>query len=879
MKKFFKLFTLVLIMALFILTPGFTTVSTCLINLAPVAAAEYTHKAPTQSATLFDLKEELQDLASWTKPTNDYLLTQQVTPTTNSSFHDAHEDNTINNEKLAGRSPYVMINDTDNMSTSGAYTTGAITLSPNSYYTVSVDYYVTEQANKDPKIKAHAFGTFYLNNQSITLNADTKWNTATFYIRTDKLENASVTPELCFGSRTESAIGGIYFDRFAVTAINANKFETELAKNPVNSAYIDFSRNDDYVLVNGFNNTDFEPSVFAANAVSYNNINTATIPETVGFADEQNYFYHKDGLYNDVMMLKAYNSNATLTLNNYTLQTNPYEVYMFQFYSIASTATEYTGFYLMIGDTAQQIANLADYPHYNGWQLNTVFFIAGPELNKEYQLKFTLSNSNTVPATGWACIDDFKIYKVNGSYATNNKAALGVHSTINKNTDPDGLAIANSNFNLGQPADNVNIANSSYPYPLVANDWETNSTTTNGIVNLTEAVWHDRFGAHPGQIKNNENNHVYMMHNDVATKNILTSPVLTTTAGKSTYISFDACSTNATQTRAYIFTAETDDEGKTTNEIVLKDAIQINDGNWQRYEFEIIEDEFASSRNYYLRFEMQGTGYAFFDNVRTAETASNTSATVDLTNLLPVEDAWKTTDSTAFDIYYANGLNLKNIEEQKTVIQNSFSYNLTANEYFEITVDARGNNAYLGLNNYTGLLQVTTDEVDPETINSYKLYLQAGESATTINFQVTLGITADEEVTTSGDILIKSIKLTKITEDQFNLAQTNADSDSRLKVLSATEEETEEEDEPVDTSDENNFFGENWWFLIPSLITGVALLLGITAYMLRKIKFDRHIVKKTTSYARDMRLKNQQNKIVAQKATKVDNVVDESQNN
>ena len=49
--------------------------------------------------------------------------------------------------------------------------------------------------------------------------------------------------------------------------------------------------------------------------------------------------------------------------------------------------------------------------------------------------------------------------------------------------------------------------------------------------------------------------------------------------------------------------------------------------------------------------------------------------------------------------------------------------------------------------------------------------------------------------------------------------------------------------------------------------------------MLRKIKFDRHIVKKTTSYARDMRLKNQHNKIVAQKAAKVDNVVDDSKNN
>ena len=878
MKKFFKTLALVMIMTLFILTPSVTTAATCLFNLAPTAAEEFTHSKPNQSATLFDLKEELHNLSTWTKPSNDYLLTQQVTPNTNKDFHDAHADNTISNQQLEGRSPYVIINNTNNMSTRGAYTTSAITLAANSYYTVSVDYFVTEQANKDPETQHHAFGTFYLNHHEITLNTDSKWNTATFYIETDTLQSASVTPELYFGSRTESAIGGIYFDKFTVTAVNYNKYKTELAKNPANSWHIDFTQTNETVLVDDFNNDEFIPSVFAANAESYNTINTSTIADKVGFAEEQSYFYHKDGLYGDVMLLKAQNSNATLSLKNYTLTTNPHEVYMFQFYSIATTDSLYSGFYFMIGDTAQQISNLTDYPNYNGWQLNTVFFIAGPEINQEHKLSFTLSNSNTTPATGWACIDDFKIYKVNGSYAANNTSALGVHGTINQNADTESLEIANSNFNLGKSADTVNIAGSSYPYPLIADSWNTN-TANNGIISLHESLWNDsRFGEHPGQIKNNENNHVYMMHNAVAANNILTSPVLTTTAGASTFISFDAYSTTPTKTKAYIITAETDDEGKLTNEIALKDAIAINDDNWTRYEFEIIEDEFASSRNYYLRFEMQGAGYAYIDNVRTSATATKTSATVDLTNTLSIEEAWQATDDTTFDHYYANGLILKNIDEQKTIVQNKFAYNLTSNEYYEIIVEARGNNAFLGLSNYTGLLQVTTDEVDPELINTYKLYLQATD-ATSVNFQVTLGATSEEETYTSGDIFIKNIKLSKISEDQYNLVKTAADSDSRMQVLTATAEEEPKEEETTDTADENNFFGQNWWFLIPSLITAAALLLGIVAFMLRKIKFDRHIVKKTTSYARDMRLKNQHNKIVAQKAAKVDNVVDDSKNN
>ena len=884
MKKFFKLLTLVMIMALFILTPGVSTMSTCALRLVAANSPEYKHSAPAQNSEVFKLEEQVYELSGWTKPSNDFLLTQKVTPETNKAFNDQHEDNTISNDKLDGRSPYVLINSTENMTTSGAYTTSAITLSPNSYYLVSVDYYLVEQKNKDASVQYDcAFGTFYLNDIFISLTTQNAWTTATFYLHTDKLEDASVTPELYFGSSTRSALGGIYFDKFKVTAANQEKFETELdSSNPANSFYYDFTKTNDIKLEEEFTNNDFEAKVPGLNAISDKAIPTASIPTTLGFSDSQNYFNHKDGMNKDVMLISAINSNATIALKDYVFQPRPHEVYMFQFYSIASQATGFNGFYFMIGNTAQQIANLTDYPHYNGWQLNTVFFIAGQNLDQEYNLEFTLDNTTT-GVSGWACIDEFKIYKVNGSYAQTNTSALGVHKLHDQNNNSEiTLDIANGNFDLGKSADTLQVPGTSYPYPLAADSWET-SSNNNGIINLHSSLWDGRFGdVHPGHIQNmNENNNVYMMHNPYADKNILTSPVLTTTAGASTYISFDAYSTTPSLTRAYIFTAETDEEGKITNEIDLKAEIQINDNNWRRYQFEIIEDEFASSRNYYLRFEMNGTGFAYIDNIRTTNSIDSQETTIDLTNTLAIESAWQTVNDVEFESNYATGLTLKNIDEQKTVIQNSFAYNLTANEYFEIIVDAHGNNAYIGLSDYTGLLQVTTDEIDPELTNTYKLYLKANDTATTVNFQVTLGIvTNDDEPTTetAGDIFISKIKLTKISEDEFNLAETNAANDVRLKILSTTEE-TEEDDTDDTTTKSNSFFGENWWYLIPSLITAIALFLGITAFLLRKIKFERHIVKKTTSYARDMRLKNQQNKIVAQKAAKVDNVVDESQNN
>ena len=886
MKKFFKLLTLTLILALFLITPGVTTVSVCLANLVPTASPVFEHSAPAQSSTVFKStveNAETYQLSNWTKPTNEYLLAQQVTSATNGSFHDKYKNNTLSNTQISGREPFVIINDTDDMTTSGAYTTNAITLTANSYYIISVDYYVIEQANKDPQIESYAFGTFYLNNEKITLDSGINdWDTAKFYIKTDKLESASVTPALYFGSKTQNAIGGIYFDNFTVTAVCYNEFEDQRNnRTAYNSWYCDFTKHNDYLLVNEFDNTAFTIQA-STNAGSSNKINTATIPSTLGFDGN---FYHKDGINKNVMLLHAYQSNATLSLKDYTLQPKPNEIYMFQFYSIATTGSEFNGFYFMIGEKPQQITSLTDYPHYNGWQLNTVFFVAGSELNQKYSLNFTLTNQDK--ATGWACIDEFKIYKVNGSYANNNTSSLGVHGIYNQNSDPEGLEIANSNFDLGKSADNVNAINSSYPYPLIADSWTTEASN-NGIINLdlNQPLWDDRFGdGHPGYIANSiPNNNVYMMHNTSDQTNTVVSPVLTTTAGATTYISFNAHSTTSTKTRAYIFTAETDDEGKLTNKIDLQ-HIDINDGAWHRYEFAIVESEFANSRNYYLRFEMQGTGFAYFDNVRTSQTNYNeqkTTATIDLNDLLPYEDAWQTADGTEFDIHYANGLTLKNIDQQKTVIKNTFAYKLSASEFYEIIIDARGNNAYLGLSDYNGLLQVTTDETDAERTMEYKLYLQPSSTLATTNLQITLGIVSTdnaETATTAGNIFIQSIKLKKISEEQYELVKANANNDNRIQILSATEEETEKEEEPTNTAEENNFFGENWWFLIPSLITAVALLLGIIAFLLRKIKFDRHIVKKTTSYARDMRMKNQQNKIVAQKAAKVDNVTDEPQNN
>ena len=898
MKKIGKIIILVLVLALCLLTPGTPVTVNTALKLTPAENETTQFVAPTQSGNVFNTEAvDTYDLASWTKPSNNYLVAQQVTPENNGIFHETYPNTTLSNANIVNRSPYVITTSTLNMPARGCYTTNAITLPANGYYLIEVEYCLQEQQDKNGvsnnTTNTHAFGTFYLNDNAISLQ-ETGWHYKAFYVQTDVLEAANVTPELYLGARDQDALGAIYFNKFTVTAISQDKFQATvfngntLKVNP--NSYLNFSKADrDYVAINGnFSNAKFT-GITNSYAVSLNEIGTVNIPAYLGFNDQQAYFYPQQGNHGEVMLMCANNSNATLTLQDYTFKPKPHEVYMFQFYSIATAAENFNGFYLTLTPNngtdkqiAEQVANLTTYPYHNGWQLNTVFFIAGHDLNQAYTIGFSLASADS-KTTGWVCVDDLKIYRVNGSYATNNATAVGVHDTNDLNQSTETLNLANGYFELGTAADTVNLPTSGYPYPLKANDW-TSSSTENGIINLDATLWNESFGEnHPATINGYDaNNNVYMMHNTTTIRNTLTSPAISTTAGESTYVSFDACSKNSTATVARIITATTDENGNLTDIIYLGDSIKINANEWQHYEFEIKEDTNAVSRSYYLQFEMNAIGYAYIDNVRLEQFGTaDEIGSVDLNNPLAINGIWRSTDETLAPYIHAtkDGLTIENTNGKKTVVQNDFAYNLTADKYYELIITTRGNNAYLGLQGYDGLMKVTTDELNPTLTYNYKLYVKVTE-ATTANLQITLGSIANDESAnnTNGKIFISDIKVNTIEEVDYNDAKELASNNASMLILTPTAA-TEDNHKDTNTTVDNSFFGENWWFLVPTLITAIALFLAIATFLFRKVKFEKHITKKHTSYARDMRLKNQQNKIVAQKAAKVDNVTDETKGN
>ena len=138
--------------------------------------------------------------------------------------------------------------------------------------------------------------------------------------------------------------------------------------------------------------------------------------------------------------------------------------------------------------------------------------------------------------------------------------------------------------------------------------------------------------------------------------------------------------------------------------------------------------------------------------------------------------------------------------------------------------------------------------------NEYQEYiiyiLSANEKST--NIILSLG---SENAFTKGYVFFSNISLTKIDEEEYTEAITLLQGNNPpTNILNIQDDEVEETEEPED--EENNEEMNFDFLLLPTLITGIALLLAIIGYSIRQIKFNRIIKKriKTEIYDRNRTL-------------------------
>lgn len=210
------------------------------------------------------------------------------------------------------------------------------------------------------------------------------------------------------------------------------------------------------------------------------------------------------------------------------------------------------------------------------------------------------------------------------------------------------------------------------------------------------------------------------------------------------------------------------------------------------------------------------------------------------------------------------------------------SIGLNANTYYKIQVTAKVEIPSEFLNNnpdavglgikldntsysFANIKQSRTDIEDSE-FKTYSFYIKVGaENAPSANIALTLGGIENTNQFVKGKLFVNNIVIDEISEPEYNNSietmvefnEENSDkTDFGLKVdLSEGNEEQNTEEEPI--VDESMNPENLYWYILPSVLFGIFLLLALVAVVIRKFGDkigNRKHKEKANSYDRDYTL-------------------------
>lgn len=197
--------------------------------------------------------------------------------------------------------------------------------------------------------------------------------------------------------------------------------------------------------------------------------------------------------------------------------------------------------------------------------------------------------------------------------------------------------------------------------------------------------------------------------------------------------------------------------------------------------------------------------------------------------------------------------------DDKIDLTSNIGYTLTANKYYILNVSVYTQNittetdktkfgAGISLSSFE---QAFTNITSDGKWTTYSFYLNPESNVTTY---LTFSLGKDDALC-SGEAFFGNI--TWETED------TNANIESRfdaiknsdtVQILKTVKTESENESTNTDTNNTNKI---NWWYLIPSIIFPLAIVICIVGVILKKIKWKKHGKKSKNSYDRTQTVNKQ----------------------
>ncbi len=519
--------------------------------------------------------------------------------------------------------------------------------------------------------------------------------------------------------------------------------------------------------------------------------------------------------------------------------------------------------------------------------------------------KPALGESSASPTNGYVYFDEVRIQEINYEDYKKGVEDTSYSSELNITPNSSSFVVSNNRFNKTKNED------SNITYPLAPqsysksvkdiNGLDSDATTTSGIVNLNLTHWNTNsvnYGDanYPGvfgsdTIETTTNNVLMIGSTNPIIKQSYTSDSFSLEASSYYKVSVwvqtqiypqydggasikllngskyiykqDKINTNDTWKQISFFVKTGSSELNSSFELALDQApghVFFDDLFIEKYENETIFNAMVGSNDKvidltYETFDTENTYNGYFDTSVTNQSAKD-NLTSGVTNLNGNNVLY--INSNGSDVYYS--------------FTNSQTYSLTSGSYYKISVDVYTPNlsqeeenkkldddekvipfgASLELRNSTKTFVKSISGINTATVNqgenkftTYTFYIHANEDVE-VYLYLSLGYT---DALTCGSVYFDNIKFdSTLTEDQFNTAKNDYSNEkTSLFVNDTTLTETPDDDNTTEETEKEPF--EFPWILVSGLITGLAIIVAIAGYFIRKINF-RKVPKIKTSYDR-----------------------------
>ena len=213
------------------------------------------------------------------------------------------------------------------------------------------------------------------------------------------------------------------------------------------------------------------------------------------------------------------------------------------------------------------------------------------------------------------------------------------------------------------------------------------------------------------------------------------------------------------------------------------------------------------------------------------------------------------TNCTANNNLFKNMLLVETTNGSTYSLTSKYKVNLSASNYYKFTIYVKTrlndveveDDQYYGAEfSWSGLDKKITGIISNEDWTKYEIFVQ-----TTNDVEVAPRFALKSlSFETKGFAVFDNYSFETITESVYSTALNEFGEDSKTALFIGDTDKEEEEEEPESQNKGSNFD----WLLLPTLITGLAIIVAIVGFTVRKIKFKKFTKRKQNEYDRNKTL-------------------------